>query len=96
MAKYPGVERRSMQPGRRENDRWNVWDRRIRDLGIYTVAISGVVNQIFFTKDPSETLLIFLAAMLGFPLVLRADEFRRTPDDVTKRGTGTHEEKELT
>lgn len=78
-----------MKAGRREIDRWSVWDRRIRDLGIYTVAISGVVNQIFFTKDPSETLLIFLAAMLGFPLVLRADEFRRTPDDVTKRGNGT-------
>lgn len=69
------------QSKRREVDRWSIWDRRIRDLGIYTVAIAGVVNQVFFIKDPSETVLVFLAAMLGFPLVLRADESRRSSSD---------------
>lgn len=66
-------------PGRREADKWTVWDRRARDLGIYILAVAGCINQLFFTKEPSETVLIFLAAMLGFPLVLRADEARRTP-----------------
>lgn len=66
--------------GRREIDKWNVWDRRIRDVGIYLVAIAGAINQLFFTPDPSETALVFLAAMLGFPLVLRADEARRVVD----------------
>lgn len=70
-----------MIEGRRESDKWNVWDRRVRDIGIYVVAITGAVNQLFFTEDPSETALVFLAAMLGFPLVLRADESRRVPSD---------------
>lgn len=69
-------ERREML-ARRDSDRWTIWDRRLRDVGIYLVAIAGAVNQLFFTKDPSETALVFLAAMLGFPLVLRADEGRR-------------------
>jgi hypothetical protein len=63
--------------GRREQDKWNVWDKRVRDLGIYIVALAGVVNQLFFSKNPSETILVFLAAMLGFPLILKADEVRR-------------------
>ena len=71
------IERRQRVVGRRQQDVWNVWDKRIRDIGIYVVAIAGVVNQIFFTRNPSETVLVFLAAMLGFPLILRADENRR-------------------
>lgn len=78
-----GIERRIMV-GRREVDKWSVWDRRIRDVGIYLVAITGAVNQLFFTKDPSETILVFLAAMLGFPLILRADEVRRTNGESSK------------
>jgi hypothetical protein len=70
-------ERRKIA-GRRNGDKFSIWDRRVRDIGIYIVAILGVINQLFFVEDPSETTLVFLAAMLGFPLVLKADEFRRT------------------
>jgi hypothetical protein len=79
------------EEGRREADRWSIWDRRVRDLGIYIVALAGVINQLFFAKEPSETILVFLAAALGFPLVLRADEIRRMNRDDREHKEGvTH------
>lgn len=67
--------------GRRASDRWAVWDKHVRDLVIFVVAIAGVVNQVFFVDNPSETILVFLAAMLGVPFVLRADESRRGSEE---------------
>lgn len=51
--------------------------RTIRDRVLFLVGLAGVASQtvaFFMGLDPSETLLVTFAAMMGLPAFLRADE----------------------
>lgn len=58
-------------------DRWQRWDKRVRDAVLFIIGIIGVVNELFYEPEPRAGALIFLASILGIPFVLRADEKRR-------------------
>ena len=45
---------------------------------LFVVGLIGIaLEEIRAFGDPSETLLLVFCAMIGLPLVLRADEHRR-------------------
>lgn len=74
-------ERERRKPvGRREQDRWNKWDKRVRDLTIWAIMAAALINELFYEEEPRPSALVFIASMLGMPLVLRADEKRREKD----------------
>lgn len=58
-------------------NKWQIWDKRVRDVGLYIVGMLGVINELFIQPEPRPTSLVFLATVLGIPFVLRADEKRR-------------------
>lgn len=64
-------------PDRRADDRFALWDRRVRDILLYVVGIGGVINELFVVHEPRVYALVFLASILGIPFVLRQDEKRR-------------------
>lgn len=63
--------------GRRQEDKWQVWDKRIRDLIIWVIGVGALVNELFLKAEPNPATLIFLGGMIGVPFVLKADEVRR-------------------
>lgn len=65
------------RPSDKPADRWGTWEKRLRDLVIFVVAIGGMINELFFQQEPRPTILLFLTGVLGLPFALRADEKRR-------------------
>lgn len=63
--------------GRRQTDRWSVWDKRIRDLVIWLVTAAALVNELFLKTEPNTGIVVALLGALGVPFALKADEFRR-------------------
>lgn len=59
-------------------DRWQVWDKRVRDTGLYILGVLGVANELFIQHEPRPASFPILATLLGIPLALRFDEKRRT------------------
>lgn len=55
-------------------DRWSVWDRRLRDLGLFVLGAVLTVNEFVIRADVRIAALPFLAGLLSLPLALRADE----------------------
>lgn len=74
-------ERRASVEGRRAEDRWSVWDKRIRDAILFVVGIAGIVNELFVIAGPRPSALLFLGSLVGLPFVLQADERRRNGGD---------------
>lgn len=72
----PATEKRNLQR-KREEDKWNKWDNRVRDLFIWMLGAADLINQFFFTKDPSEVLILAGFAVLGIPIALEQDKLRR-------------------
>ncbi len=63
--------------GRRSEDRWAVWDKRVRDGVLFTIGVAGIINELFLLGDPRPSSLLFLGSLVGLPFVLQADEKRR-------------------
>lgn len=59
------------------DDKWTSRDRWIRDFFIWIVGVSAMINELFLKPEPDSSILVFLAGMLGIPLVLKMDEARR-------------------
>lgn len=66
-----------MTNGRRTQDKWSTWDKRLRDTLIYLLGIVGAINELFLEKDPRPTALVFIGSIIGAPFALKADERRR-------------------
>jgi hypothetical protein len=60
-----------------ELNKWQLWDKRIRDLIIWIIGVVALVNELFIKVKPEIPTLTFLAGILGLPFVLKADEIRR-------------------
>jgi hypothetical protein len=62
-----------------------VWRPQRKDV-LFVIGLAGIaLEEMRLFGDPSETLLLLFAAMIGLPLVLRADEQRRS-NDAMKNG----------
>lgn len=70
------------QKVRREQDKWLIYEPRIRDAVIFIVGVGGVINELFILESPRSVALVFLASLIGVPFVLSADE-RRRPEKST-------------
>lgn len=68
-----------MAPGRRLDDLWMRWDKRVRDSIIFIVGILGVVHELFIIPEPRPYALLFLASLIGIPFVLAQDETKNRP-----------------
>jgi hypothetical protein len=44
-----------------------------RDVILFLVGLAGVIHEVFFTSIERPDLLIVCAAMMGLPLLLRAN-----------------------
>jgi hypothetical protein len=60
-----------------EEQKWDRWDKRLRDITLFLVGIAGVINELWIEETPRLYSLIFLGSILGIPFALRADEKRR-------------------
>lgn len=60
-------------------DPWTKWDKRVRDLAIFAIGASALVNEIFLKASPNLATLFFAGGMVGLPFALKADELRRRP-----------------
>lgn len=63
-----------------KDDQWTIWNKRIRDIGIWTFGLVLAVNEFFLAPEPRPLAIAWAGAALGFPLALRADEKRRDKD----------------
>lgn len=54
-----------------------------RDMILFFAGLAGVAHETLLTSGASErpTLLLLFGAMMGLPVVLRADERRRNGND---------------
>lgn len=60
-----------------EEQQWERWDKRLRDIVLFLIGIAGVCNELWIEQEPRLYALIFLGSILGIPFALRADEKRR-------------------
>lgn len=80
------TERRGNVSGRRLDDVWARWDKRVRDTIIFCVGVGGCINELFFVPDPRPAALVFLASLIGIPFVLSADETKQPTDAPSSEG----------
>lgn len=69
-----------MPDKRLSDERFNLWDKRLRDILLFAVGVGGVINELWVQSEPRPYALIFLGSILGVPFVLRADEKRKAKD----------------
>lgn len=62
---------------RREADRWDIWDRRIRDVLLFLAGLLLLLHETVASTAPRPTLVVAAMALLGVPFVMAADEKRR-------------------
>jgi len=48
-----------------------------RDVLIFTVGLTGILHETYFTDRDRPELLLLFAAMIGAPALIRLDESRR-------------------
>lgn len=63
--------------GDKEKDQWERWDKRIKDGALFTVAIAGMVNELWRVQEIRPAVLTFLLAIFGIPIVMDLDALRR-------------------
>lgn len=80
------MEKRGQVAGRRVDDIWARWDKRVRDTIIFLVGVGGCINELFFIADPRPAALVFLASLIGIPFVLSADESKASPPPEAEDG----------
>lgn len=61
----------------KEKDKWATWDKRIRDAFIFIIGLGFAINELVVETEPRPSALIFVANMIGVPLVLAAVERKR-------------------
>lgn len=59
------------------DDRWTKWNLRIRDLVLWLIGIGAVVNELFAREEIRPLAPPIIAALLGLPIALRADERKK-------------------
>lgn len=65
-----------------------MWRPQRKDV-LFVIGLIGIaLEEARVFGPPSETLLLVFAAMIGLPLVLRADEARQSTD-ATRSGPGS-------
>ena len=57
-----------------------MWRPQRKDI-LFVAGLLGIAYEAVFRSAERPTLLLLYAAMIGLPLVLRADEERRDKDD---------------
>lgn len=80
---------RSGVPGRRKEDQWAIWDKRLRDVILFLLGVGLTLNEFLnISQGPRPAALVFLSSLIGLPFVLQANEkmrressFERTNDD---------------
>lgn len=58
-------------------DRWGIWDKRVRDFGVWTMGLAAFAHEVFLEREPRPAILVAIGYALGFPLARRADEKRK-------------------
>ena len=66
---------------RRQEDKWNLWDQRVRDIALFIFGAIGFFHELLIREEPHLYMIIASGALMGIPLVLQADEKRRTDGD---------------
>lgn len=61
-------------------DAWSKWDKRIRDTILFLVGVLGIINELAIVSEPRPSVLVFLASLVGLPLIFAKDEQRRKRD----------------
>lgn len=74
-------DERSSMPGRRSEDKWAIWDKRLRDAVLFVIGAAGIINELFLVPEPRVSSFVFLTSLVGLPFVLQADERRRKDTD---------------
>lgn len=69
---------------RREEDKWNIWDSRLKDIAMFLFGAIGFFHELLIRPQPNLTILVASGALMGVPLVMSADSKK-------KNGDGTHE-----
>lgn len=65
-----------------------MWRPQRKDI-LFVVGLIGIaLEEARVFGEPSETLLLLFAAMIGLPLVLRADEQRQSPPSTPDTTSG--------
>lgn len=70
-------DRRSQLPGRREEDKWALWDKRIKDVAIFIFGSVGFFHELLIRPEPNIYMIIASGALMNVPLVMAADAKRR-------------------
>lgn len=63
------------------DDKWDKWDKRIRDVVLFIVGIGGIINELWFVTEPRPWALGFLASVVGVPFILEAQLRQRRKGD---------------
>jgi hypothetical protein len=71
-------DRRSPEPGRREEDLWMLWANRIKDVVLFMVGTYGFIHQFFLTAPQHRdgVILSFAALLVGLPVASFIDAVR--------------------
>lgn len=67
---------------RRVNDKWDLWDARIKDTAIFLAGLVGTINEVFLVVDASPAKLVFLGSLMGLPAIQRVDKKRRQENNI--------------
>jgi hypothetical protein len=76
-------DRRSPEPGRREEDLWMLWANRIKDVVLFMVGTYGFIHQFFLTAPQHRDAIIlsFAALLVGLPVASFIDAVRSQRKD---------------
>lgn len=71
IVKRKAAPRKTEEQVRAEKElEWAKWQSRIQSLLLTVLCLLAVANEFFIEKEPRPTVLVFVATVLGFPLVL--------------------------
>lgn len=62
-------------------DRWDKWNTRLKDLGIYIFGIALAYNELIIEPEVRWLAIMFIASLLSIPMVTKIEETLRKRDD---------------
>lgn len=67
-------EQRGDMPGRRDEDRWVKWDKRLRDVALFIFGAIGFFYEMTQRAEPELIMIVASGALMGVPLLMSASE----------------------